>query len=209
VPVSQQLLQYISGSLVFGKGISVSGQTAFQGFPLDKYPVAGKTGTAEVFGKQDTSWFASWAPAGHPKYLVVGMIEQAGLGSQGAAPMARKVYEGLFGIGHKPVYPGGHLPTSVPRVTPYGVASNPAPSTSTGATPPPGAPGTPTSPPSYVPPRLREPGTDDPTPGRLPTTPRSSTSGRAAGSRGGRNSMTGGRRRRRRLRGRGYGGDRR
>src|SRR4029079_18307601 len=33
-------------------------RTAFAGFPLASYPVAGKTGTAEVFGKQTTSWFA-------------------------------------------------------------------------------------------------------------------------------------------------------
>jgi penicillin-binding protein 2 len=147
VPVDPGVLQYIKNSLVFGQGISVSGQTAFTGFPLDKVQVAGKTGTAEVFGKQDTSWFASWAPAGHPKYLVVGMMEQAGLGSQAAAPMARKVYEGLFGIGRKPIYPGGHLPTSVPRITPYGIGATPtAPPTPTATPTPTGTP--------YVP-RLR------------------------------------------------------
>jgi penicillin-binding protein 2 len=137
VPVRGDLLRYIKDSLVFGRGISVSGQTAFAGFPLDRYPVAGKTGTAEVFGKQDTSWFASWAPADHPKYLVVGMMEQAGLGSQGAAPMARKVYDGLFGIGRKPVYPAAKTPTAVPKITPYGVG---APTAGTpGSTPSPGA----------------------------------------------------------------------
>jgi penicillin-binding protein 2 len=164
VPVSQQLLSYISNSLVFGRGVSVSGQTAFQGFPLDKVPVAGKTGTAEVFGKQDTSWFASWAPANKPKYVVVGMMEQAGLGSQAAAPMARKVYEGLFGVGRKSVYPTGRAPTAVPKITPVGISATPTRS----ATPP----ATPTTPPAtpYVT-RLREP---DParTPQQRPTTSR-------------------------------------
>jgi penicillin-binding protein 2 len=127
VPVRADVLNYIKSSLVFGQGISVSGQTAFTDFPLDKYPVAGKTGTAEVFGKQDTSWFASWAPANKPKYVVVGMMEQAGLGSQAAAPMARKVYEGLFGVGRPPIYPNGRTPVAVPKITPYGIAATPKP----------------------------------------------------------------------------------
>lgn len=119
VPVSQNVLSYIANSLVFNQGFPVSGQGAFTGFPLDKIPVAGKTGTAEVFGKEDTSWFASWAPANNPQYVVVGMVEQGGLGSQAATPMVRKVYEGLFGVGQPPVYPGGHPPSAVPKITPY------------------------------------------------------------------------------------------
>jgi penicillin-binding protein 2 len=80
--------------------------------------VGGKTGTAEVFGKQDTSWFASWAPAtGQPRYVVVAMIEQAGLGSQAAAPVVRGIYEGIFGLnGKKAAFPNGLAPTAVPSV---------------------------------------------------------------------------------------------
>lgn len=162
VPVRPNILNYIKSSLVFGQSLSVSGQTAFTGFPLDKYPIAGKTGTAEVFGKQDTSWFASWAPANHPKYVVVGMMEQAGLGSQAAAPMVRKVYEGLFGVGRPPVYPGARTPTAVPKITPYGVAANSTPSGQPSATaiPSAGIPSVSASSvaPSPVPSRLRAPG---------------------------------------------------
>src|SRR5207249_9105854 len=32
---------------------------SFQGFPLDRIPVAGKTGTADITGKQPFSWFAA------------------------------------------------------------------------------------------------------------------------------------------------------
>ncbi|HJV09108.1 MAG TPA: FtsW/RodA/SpoVE family cell cycle protein, partial [Acidimicrobiales bacterium] len=39
---------------------------AFSGFPLAQFPVAGKTGTAEVNGKQDTSLFTAYAPANAP-----------------------------------------------------------------------------------------------------------------------------------------------
>ena len=50
------------------------------GFPLAKLPVASKTGTAEVYGKQTTSWFASYAPADKPQYAVVMMVSQGGTG---------------------------------------------------------------------------------------------------------------------------------
>lgn len=133
VPVRPEVLQFIRDSLVFGKGLGVSGESAFGGFPLDKVSIGGKTGTAEVFGKQDTSWFASWAPAENSRYVVVGMVEQAGLGSRAAAPMAREIFEGIYGLnGHKPALPGGNPPTKLPEIKTY--TSTPAPTpTATGS----------------------------------------------------------------------------
>ena len=118
VPVSGQVLDFIKSSLAFTPANGASGSVAFGGFPLDKVLVGGKTGTAEVFGKQDTSWFASWAPADKPaQYVVVAMIEQAGLGAQAAAPVARAIYEGIYGLnGKKPAFPKGP-PRGVPHVT--------------------------------------------------------------------------------------------
>lgn len=71
---------------------------AFEGFPLRRYPVAAKTGTAEVAGRQSTSWFASFAPADDPRYVVVVNVDQGGLGAATSGPVARAVYEQLFGI---------------------------------------------------------------------------------------------------------------
>ena len=71
---------------------------AFVGFPLDEIPVAAKTGTAEVAGKQSTSWFASFAPADDPRYVVIVNVDQGGLGAATSGPVARAVYEQLFGI---------------------------------------------------------------------------------------------------------------
>jgi penicillin-binding protein 2 len=118
VPVSGSVLDYIKSSLAFTPANGASGSVAFAGFPLDKVLVGGKTGTAEVFGKQDTSWFASWAPADGPaRYVVVAMIEQAGLGAQAAAPVARAIYEGIYGLdGQKPALPKG-VPAGLPKVT--------------------------------------------------------------------------------------------
>jgi penicillin-binding protein 2 len=67
----------------------------FGGFPIK---VAGKTGTAETCGVScpDHSWYASWAPAGSPKLVVVAMVEKGGFGAQAAAPVAKKIYEAYF-----------------------------------------------------------------------------------------------------------------
>jgi penicillin-binding protein 2 len=71
---------------------------AFAGFPLTSQPVAGKTGTAEVAGKQPHSWFAAFAPAQDPQFVVVAVVEEGGHGSQVAAPIIRRVLEGLLDL---------------------------------------------------------------------------------------------------------------
>ncbi|MDP8957467.1 MAG: penicillin-binding protein 2 [Actinomycetota bacterium] len=71
---------------------------AFAGFPLDRIPVAGKTGTADIPPRQPYSWFAAMAPANDPKYVVVAMVEQGGFGATTAAPVVRRIFEGLFGL---------------------------------------------------------------------------------------------------------------
>lgn len=75
-----------------------TGSSAFRSFPLDKIPVAGKTGTAEFAGRQDYAWFAGYAPIGNPQYVVAVMLEQAGGGGANAAPIAEKIYEYLYHI---------------------------------------------------------------------------------------------------------------
>ena len=72
-----------------------TGFGAFAGFPLAQFPVAGKTGTAEVAGKFDTSLFTAYAPANAPRYVITVVMEEAGLGASAAAPVARRVLEGI------------------------------------------------------------------------------------------------------------------
>jgi len=78
--------------------VTKSGTAAyrFTGFPISEIPIAGKTGTAEVYGKQDYAWFASYAPIGDPEYVVIVMLEQAGGGSSSAAPIARHIYDYIY-----------------------------------------------------------------------------------------------------------------
>ncbi|MBN2202272.1 hypothetical protein JW777_09985 [bacterium] len=62
----------------------------------DCIPVAGKTGTAEVTGKTDHSWFIGFAPVDEPQYAVAVICENSGQGSHHAGPVAMKVLETLF-----------------------------------------------------------------------------------------------------------------
>jgi len=123
VPVSQKLFNYITKSLDFSRGWAVSGAFAYIGSKIQD-ELGGKTGTAEVFGKQDTSWLASWGSTykknGNTKarFVVVGMIEQAGTGASAAGPMLKRVWDGLLGANGKPIIPGGKPETTLPHVAP-------------------------------------------------------------------------------------------
>lgn len=98
VYVSKASLEVVRSALT---GVVSGGGTAasvFQNFPLQQVPVAGKTGTAEVAGKQPCAWFTCYAPANDPKYVVTVMVEEGGHGGMVAAPVARRILEQLFGI---------------------------------------------------------------------------------------------------------------
>ena len=96
VPVAAGLLGFLREALA---GVTQPGGTAAAAFAGSPVAVAGKTGTGEVAGKQDTSWFASFAPVADPELVVVGMVSQGGTGGTVAAPMVREVYDGIYGPG--------------------------------------------------------------------------------------------------------------
>lgn len=76
---------------------------AFAGFPLSRFPLAGKTGTAEVAGKQDTALYVGFGPIEDPRYAVAVVMEESGFGSSAAAPVARRIFDGLVGNPPGPV----------------------------------------------------------------------------------------------------------
>jgi penicillin-binding protein 2 len=94
VALSPGMLAFLHSAL---QGVVSDGtaKAAFAGFPLASYPVAGKTGTAEVFGQQTTSWFASYAPANRPRYAVVVVVSQGGTGAETSAPAVRQIYDAI------------------------------------------------------------------------------------------------------------------
>ena len=94
-PVNTNFVTQALTGVVQGKGTA---STTFEGFPVQQIPVAGKTGTSEIAGKQPTAWFVCFAPANDPQYVVAVAIEQGGHGGESAAPVARRILEGLFDI---------------------------------------------------------------------------------------------------------------
>ncbi len=117
VPVSQRVLSYLRGALATVPVGSGTAAGAFHGFDMSKVPVAGKTGTAQVYGQADTAWFASYAPADDPQLVTVVVVSQSGFGATYAAPAVRDTWETIFGLGgQKAALPGGKLPVALPKV---------------------------------------------------------------------------------------------
>ncbi|MGJ0153726.1 penicillin-binding protein 2 [Streptomyces sp. CH8.1] len=77
-------------------GVATDGSAAwrFGGWPQKQIPMHAKTGTAEVQGKQTTSWFASYTE----DYAIVMTISQGGTGSGASGPAVRKIYEAMYGL---------------------------------------------------------------------------------------------------------------
>jgi penicillin-binding protein 2 len=111
LPVAGSTLAYIRTAL---QGVVTSGTAAatFAGFPLNQVCVAGKTGTAQAYGAQATSVFASFAPCNNPQYVVVMMIPDSGYGADVSAPAIKNIWDGIYGLqGQKAAMPGGQLPS--------------------------------------------------------------------------------------------------
>jgi len=132
IPVSASTLAWMRAAL---RGVTEHG-TGYgpfvrAQFPLAKLPVASKTGTGEVYGKETTAWFNSFAPANKPEYAVVMMVSQGGTGSGIAGPSVAELYKTLFGIKGDKVDlaaaapPGGHPTAALPTVAADGTIKQP------------------------------------------------------------------------------------
>jgi penicillin-binding protein 2 len=75
-----------------------------QGWPRDRYPIFGKTGTAERIGQADQSWYVAYSYDHTPErkpILVVVTVEKGGFGAESAAPAARLILSKWFGVSPK------------------------------------------------------------------------------------------------------------
>ena len=93
VRLPKRVIDYIDQAL---QGVTRVGTMSWRmvGFPLDKVKIRSKTGSAEVYGKQSTSWVASYTD----DYVVVMMVSQGGTGSGTSGPAIRKIWESLYGV---------------------------------------------------------------------------------------------------------------
>jgi penicillin-binding protein 2 len=80
-----------------------------QGWPRDRFPIYGKTGTAERFYgpaqiEQDQSWYVAYSYDRSPQHnpiVVVCTIEKGGFGAEAAAPAARLILSKYFNVAPK------------------------------------------------------------------------------------------------------------
>lgn len=134
IPVTKANLAFLQDALA-SVTTDGTGRAAFASvnFPVDKIPVASKTGTAEVYGKESTSWFATYAPANDPQYAIVMMVSQGGTGSGVSGPSVAAIYSKLFGVDaegvihpEKALQPGSKPPASLPTIRTDGTVCAPA-----------------------------------------------------------------------------------
>jgi cell division protein FtsI/penicillin-binding protein 2 len=90
-PESRQLI--MEGLHLATSGPGGTATPVFGEFPIE---IAGKTGTAEVVGHGNQSWFISLAPYPNPDVVTVVTIEEGGFGAEAAAPANKQILEAYF-----------------------------------------------------------------------------------------------------------------
>ncbi|MDX3801560.1 penicillin-binding protein 2 [Streptomyces sp. AK04-3B] len=93
LPVDKATIKGMDAAL---EGVVTRGTAAwkFGGWPQKEIPLHAKTGTAEVYGKQTTSWLATYSK----DYTVVMTIAQAGTGSGASGEAVRHIYNAMYGV---------------------------------------------------------------------------------------------------------------
>jgi penicillin-binding protein 2 len=132
LPVSKSTLKYINRATA---GVVTDGTAnwKFNGWPQDKITLHAKTGTAEVSGKQTTSWLTTYTK----DYTIVMTISQAGTGSGASGTAVRRIYEAMYGIeedGPKIDPRKGIMPrpvTALPRISSDGAVVRASATTTT------------------------------------------------------------------------------
>lgn len=119
VPLPPEVRQPIYDGL-YNVPISGTATRAFAGFPLDQFPVAGKTGTAQVDNKADTAVFAAFGPAPAPRYSMSVFLAESGFGGTASAPVSRALFDALAGV--TPLQPVG--PDGLPSGGSTGIATD-------------------------------------------------------------------------------------
>ncbi|MEO8330248.1 MAG: penicillin-binding transpeptidase domain-containing protein, partial [Candidatus Nanopelagicales bacterium] len=133
VPASPETISYLQDAFA---AVPVSGTAYYPfhsptAFPLSQIPIAAKTGTGEVYGSQTTSWFASYAPADDPEFVVLMMVPEGGTGSLTSGASVRAIYEALFGVdgltvdAKQAIIPGGDPITGLPTIARDGTINLP------------------------------------------------------------------------------------
>ncbi len=91
---------------------------AFSNFPNDAFPIAAKTGTAQVNGKAPTAVFGAFGPASDAHFAISVFMEESGYGGSAAAPVARRLFDVLSGFEPLPPAPDGGVVPEIAELSP-------------------------------------------------------------------------------------------
>ncbi|MBI5779073.1 MAG: hypothetical protein HZA49_06415 [Planctomycetes bacterium] len=103
INISESTLTHIRNGMY--KVVHSEGGTA-HGSGVRNFPAAGKTGTAEVWGKKSHAWFAGFAPFDKPQFAFVVVVEYGGKGSEVSAPIVASFLPEALAI-YQPAQPQG------------------------------------------------------------------------------------------------------
>jgi len=78
----------------------------FSGWDMQRYPVFGKTGTAQRGNDADQAWYACWVMNKGRPIVVVVTVEKGGFGADTAAPAARLILDQWFATGDQEFHSG-------------------------------------------------------------------------------------------------------
>ncbi len=136
--VMRGMVRVVEGTRGTARGLDV-------GFP---YPIAGKTGTAEIYSRTSKQWdnglptqelalrhralFIGFTPASDPRIAGVAVLERAAWGGRDAAPIVRDMFDAWARQRRLPdvPLPGDVLPAYAPLSLPPGQALPPVPAAS-------------------------------------------------------------------------------
>jgi penicillin-binding protein 2 len=70
----------------------------FSGWPQGRYPVYGKTGTAQRPNQEDQSWYVAYVPHRTRPIVIATTIERGGFGAEAAAPATCQILRKWFSV---------------------------------------------------------------------------------------------------------------
>ncbi len=98
IEIDQTALEAVQRGLYqAANGDRGTSKAVFANWPKDRFPVYGKTGTAET-PKGDQSWYAAYVPHPTKPIVVVVTVERGGFGAEKAAPIAAEMMKQWFNL---------------------------------------------------------------------------------------------------------------
>ncbi len=134
------ILEGFKGVVNTPKGTAYGTFKADAKFPLASFPIAGKTGTADLTAntaKEPNSWFVGFGPTNTThQYVVAVVVGQGGYGANAAAPAVASVFNYLYAnpVATAVATPTAAHPASTAAPTTIPAAGSAPPGPSTGAT---------------------------------------------------------------------------